>query len=234
MARSAADPAAADLAKGVGILGGTFDPIHIGHLRLGWEARTQLNLQEVRFIPCHIPPHRDTPSSESQDRLAMTRLACEAVPGFTVDDWEINRNEPSYSVETLSHIRGQIGEDTPLVFIMGMDAFRQFSHWHEWHQMLNLAHLWVAHRPRSSTPGKESEEFELLQALHVESPKDLLKEPAGSIHVYNTTALDISATQLRRDIERGQDPRFLVPDSVWHYIREHGLYNVEQSGESPD
>lgn len=224
MARSAADQAR----QGVGILGGTFDPIHIGHLRLGWEARSQLNLEEVRFIPCHIPPHRDTPSSESQHRLNMARLACDSVPGFTVDEWEIHRDEPSYSVETLTHIRTQVGAEVPLVFIMGMDAFCQFSHWHEWHQILNLAHLWVAHRPRSATPAKESEEFELLQALHVEAPRDLLKEPAGSIHVYNTTALDISATQLRRDIERGQDPRFLVPDSVWHYIRDHGLYRANQ------
>ena len=159
----------------------------------------------------------------------MTRLACEGVPGFTVDDWEINRHAPSYSVETLSHIRQQTGEHIPLIFIMGMDAFCQFSHWHAWQQILNLAHLWVAHRPGSSTPGPDSEEFELLQALHVESPKDLMKEPAGSIHVYSTTALDISATQLRRDIERGQDPRFLVPDSVWHYIRDHKLYNVDYS-----
>ncbi|MDX1693154.1 MAG: nicotinate-nucleotide adenylyltransferase [Ketobacteraceae bacterium] len=231
MARSAPEPDT----RGVGILGGTFDPIHIGHLRLGWEARVQLDLEQIRFIPCHIPPHRDRPSSHSQDRLAMARLACEPVPGFRVDDWEINRNEPSYSVETLTHIRRQTGPDTPIVFIMGMDAFCQFSHWHEWQQVLNLAHLWVAHRPGSSVPGNDSDEFELLQALHVETPTDLLKEPAGSIHVYNTTALDISATQLRRDIERGLDPRFLVPDCVWQYIHAHKLYNVNNSPEAmPD
>lgn len=211
---------------GVGILGGTFDPIHNGHLRLGWEAKLQLDLEQVRFIPCHIPPHRDTPHSNSQQRLAMAKLACDAVPGFVVDDWEISRTEPSYSVDTLSHIRNELGPDTPLIFLMGMDAFCQFSHWHEWEQILNLTHLWVAHRPGSSTPSKDSVEFELLQALHVESPHSLLKEAAGLIHVYNTTALDISSTQLRDDIERGQDPRFLLPDSVWHYIGENNLYNV--------
>ena len=212
---------------GVGVLGGTFDPIHNGHLRLGWEAKLRLGLSQVRFIPCHIPPHRDTPHELSEHRLRMTELACESVPGFETDNWEINRNQPSYSVETLTHVRNQIAPDTPLVFIMGMDAFCQFTHWHAWESILNLAHLWVAHRPRSASPSKESEEFELLQALHVESPNDLMEQPAGLIHVYNTTALDISATQLRDDIERGQDPRFLVPDSVWHYIRENKLYNFK-------
>ncbi|MCG8671343.1 MAG: nicotinate-nucleotide adenylyltransferase [Pseudomonadales bacterium] len=215
--------------RGVGVLGGTFDPIHNGHLRLGWEAKLQLNLDQIRFIPCHIPPHRDTPHGESGHRLAMTRLACEPVPGFVVDDWEINRAAPSYTVDTLSHLRKQVGEKLPIVFLMGMDAFCQFSHWHEWENILNLAHLWVAHRPGSNTPSKDSDEFELLQALHVESPNLLMDEPAGLLHVYNTTALDISSTQLRDDIERGQDPRFLLPDSVWRYIGENNLYNVGKS-----
>lgn len=218
--------------KGVGILGGTFDPIHNGHLRLGWEAKMQLGLDEVRLIPCHIPPHRNTPHSNSEHRLAMAKQACENVPGFVVDDWEIKRTTPSYSVETLTYLRQQVGDSTPLIFLMGMDAFCQFSHWHEWEQILNLAHLWVAHRPGSHTPSKDSDEFELLQALHVESPQGLLRQPAGLIHVYNTTALDISSTQLRNDIERGQDPRFLIPDSVWHYINQNSLYNVVNSDAS--
>lgn len=210
--------------KGVGVLGGTFDPIHNGHLRLGWEAKMQLGLEEVRFIPCHIPPHRDAPHSSGEQRLAMTRLACDPVPGFAVDDWEIKRAEPSYSVDTLGEIRRQLNKDTPLIFLMGMDAFRHFSQWHEWEQILNLAHLWVAHRPGSSMPEKESAEFGLLQALHVESPHCLLQQAAGLIHIYNTTALDISSTGLRDDIERGQNPRFLIPDSVWNHICQNNLY----------
>lgn len=223
------NPTATNPRPGVGILGGTFDPIHTGHLRLGWEARTQLNLKEVRLIPCHIPAHRGRPSSSAEHRLAMTELACKDVPGFMTDDWEIRRNGPSYTVETLRYLREATTPDTALVFLMGMDSFCHFCEWDEWQEILNLAHLWVASRPQTSLPDQRSDEFDLLQALNTETPSDLMNQPAGLIHHYNTTALDISATQLRGDIARGQDPRFLLPDTVWEYICQHQLYGVSST-----
>jgi nicotinate-nucleotide adenylyltransferase len=207
----------------VGVLGGTFDPIHNGHLRLGWEAVARLGLAQLRVIPCHLPPHRENPSSSAQHRLAMTRLACDDVPGFVVDDWEISRDQPSFSVHTLSHLRQQVGSQVALVFIMGLDAFNQFSRWHQWERILELAHLWVAQRPGAQVPDPSTAEGQLLKQRQTTSA-GLLQQPAGNICLYPTTALDISATGLRQQMEQGISPRFLLPDAVRAYIEHHELY----------
>lgn len=216
----------------IGVLGGTFDPIHNGHLRLAWEAYTHLGLQEVRLIPCHVPPHRDTPSSSAQHRLAMTMLACEGVPGFRVDDWEIRRDAPSYSVETLQHLRESLGGDTRIVFLMGMDAFRSFSTWHQWPRILELAHLWVAQRPGTEAPTADSQEGRLLQQRKCAHPA-LLDTLAGQICIFDSTALDIAATDLRNQMAQGISPRFLLPDSVRDYIEHHELYR-QRTTNSPN
>ncbi len=217
----------------IGVLGGTFDPIHNGHLRLGWEALSQLGLQEVRLIPCHVPPHRAEPTSSAQHRLAMARIACAQVPGFVVDDWEIRRDEPSYSVTTLTHLRQIYGSATRLVFLMGMDAFCQFSRWHQWQHILELAHLWIAQRPGATYPAGNSAEGQLLHARSVD-PSALLDTAAGNLCVYDSTALDISATQLRGQIAQGISPRFLLPDSVWDYIEQHDLYRERKTDSAND
>ena len=217
----------------IGVLGGTFDPIHNGHLRLAWEALSRLSLQEVRLYPCHVPPHRDTPNCRAEDRLHMAQLACANVPGLVVDDWEIQRHLPSYTVETLTHLREQIDSQTRLVFLMGMDAFCHFSRWHEWTRILELAHLWIAQRPGADAPAADSAEGELL-LQHRVAPSELLRTPAGKLCVYDSTALDISATQLRRQIALGISPRFLLPDSVWDYIEQHDLYRERKAEPAND
>lgn len=216
-----------------GVLGGTFDPIHTGHLRLAWEAKSRLGLDYVRLVPCHVPTHRASPDSTAKHRLTMAELACVGVPGFEVDNWEIQRNEPSYSVNTVIHIRDQIGDQAPLVFIMGMDAFNKFCSWEEWQTILKLAHLWVAHRPGSKMPEPHTTEHKLLQEL-TRSPDDLLLSPAGKICVHETTALDISATKLRQQISEGITPRFLLPDPVWAYIQQNKLYGYRNDNGSND
>ena len=210
--------------QAIGLMGGTFDPIHLGHMRLAWEATTLLGLTQMEIMPCHLPPHRDTPSSDAAHRIEMARLACSETPSFHVNDWEIGKHSASYTVETLQYLRDQTSNDTPLIFVMGMDAFRLFCRWHRWQDILNLCHLWVAHRPGSKPPKTDSEEYALLQHHRAEHPHDLLTSPTGRIHVHDTTALDISATQLREDIQQGFEPRFLLPDSVWNYIKLHQLY----------
>jgi len=217
----------------IGVLGGTFDPIHNGHLRLAWEACVQLGLQQVRLIPCHVPPHRATPSTAPRHRLAMTELACRDVPGFVVDDWEIQRDRPSYSVETLTHLREQHGPNTRIVFLMGMDAFRQFSTWHQWPQILELAHLWIAQRPGAPLPPADSQEGRLLQQRGTNA-SSLLAIPAGGLCVYDSTALDISATQLRAQMAQGISPRFLLPDAVWDYIQHNNLYQDRKAETAND
>lgn len=208
----------------IGLMGGTFDPIHLGHLRLAWEAHSLLGLTTTEIIPCHLPPHRDTPASGAHHRLEMTRLACKNTPAFHVNDWEIDKHSASYSIETIQHLREQASPETPLVFILGMDAYRLFCRWHRWQEILNLCHLWVAHRPGSPPPKTHSKEYQLLQINRAEQPHDLLAKPSGLIHVHDTTALDISATQLRDDIKQGIEPRFLLPETVWQYIKHHQLY----------
>ncbi|OUR88589.1 nicotinate (nicotinamide) nucleotide adenylyltransferase [Gammaproteobacteria bacterium 42_54_T18] len=210
--------------QAIGLMGGTFDPIHLGHLRLAWEASALLGLTQMEIMPCHLPPHRDTPSSDAAHRIKMARLACAETSNFHVNDWEIEKHSESYTVETLQYLRDQTSSETPLIFVMGMDAFRLFCRWHRWQDILNLCHLWVAHRPGSQPPETHSDEYALLEKNRAEHPHDLLSSAAGSIHVHNTTALDISATQLREDIQQGFEPRFLLPDTVWHYIKLHQLY----------
>ena len=179
-------------------------------------------------MPCHLPPHRDTPSSGANHRFEMATLACKETPTFHVNHWEIEKSSPSYSVETLQHLRDQTSATTPLIFIMGMDAFRLFSRWHRWQDILNLCHLWVAHRPGSAPPESHSKESQLLNEYRAERPKDLLSCSSGLIHVHNSTALDISATQLRDDLQDGIEPRFLIPEPVWQYIKQHSLYGWQQ------
>ena len=136
-------------------------------------------------------------------------------------------------ISTLLHVREQIGEQAPLVFIMGMDAFNQFSSWHEWQTILKIAHLWVAHRPGNRLPEDDTTEHQLLQQL--QSPADALKHcPSGKIHVHETTALDISATKLRQQIAEGITPRFLLPDAVWAYIQQNTLYGYRNDNQPND
>lgn len=209
--------------KGIGILGGTFDPVHYGHLRLAWEAYQQLQLDHVRFIPCHMPPHRGDPASKAAHRLAMVQLACASTPEFVVDERELRKHTASYSVETLLELRQEAGPERPLIFIMGMDAFCGFCNWYRWQDILNLCHLWIGHRPGSEVPDIQQPAGELLQQRQA-SATALTHSPCGRIHVQSTVALDISATYLRQQLQHGFSPRFLLPESVSDYIEQHGLY----------
>lgn len=131
----------------LGVLGGTFDPIHTGHLRLAEEAREALGLGGVRLIPAGQPPHRGEPGSTAEDRLAMARLAAAGNPGFMVDDGEVRAQQKSYTVLTLERLRAEIGPRRPLVLILGADAFAGLPTWHRWTDLFALAHLAVANRP---------------------------------------------------------------------------------------
>jgi nicotinate-nucleotide adenylyltransferase len=209
--------------KPVGLLGGTFDPIHIGHLRLALELKSALDLAEVRFIPLHSPPHRAPPRASPQQRLRMLELALDGVPGLSVDARELQRAGISYTVETLQSLRAEVG-NTPVCLLMGMDAFRLLRTWHRWNDLLEYAHLAVAKRP-----GMEPDNLEasLAALLHRRAgrPVDLHAQPAGLIVFQDIPQLDVSASHIRAEIARGREPHFLVPEPVLAYIQQERLYH---------
>lgn len=202
--------------------GGTFDPVHVGHLRMAVEAREFVGAQSVWMVPCHIPSHRQSPGAGSEQRLAMLRAATDGQPGMAVDDRELRREGASYTVDTLSEWRQELGPDRPLVWCLGSDAFAAIDRWHRWQSLLPLAHLLVLERPGMSLPG-DSTAAALLQQ-HAVSVAELASRPAGGIVRMRPTQLMVSATDVRARVKDGRSIQFLVPDAVTALIRSHGLY----------
>ena len=213
----------------IGILGGTFDPLHFGHLRLAQELAEGLVLGEVRFIPAGLPAHRAPPFASPQQRLEMVHLGMDGIPLFSLDEREIFKPAPSYTVETLLDLRRERGAMQPLCLFMGADAFLGLATWHRWRELFDLAHLVVAQRPGVAgiTRAAATLPAELLDELDrrlVNEPEAMRDAPSGAILVHPVTALDISATQIRRELAAGRSPRYLLPDAVLDYIRTNGLY----------
>jgi nicotinate-nucleotide adenylyltransferase len=206
----------------MGIFGGTFDPIHYGHLRTAYELLSTLRLPEMRFMPAGNPPHRNHTIAPNDLRLAMVRAATEGQPGFTVDDREMRREGPSYTVETLAELRSE-APARPLCLVVGMDAFLGLPKWHRWRDLLGLAHLVVAHRPgwRAPTMGPLGE---LLVDHGTGTVSDLHDGVAGRIYIHAVTQLEISSTDVRALVGAGRDPRYLMPDGVRRIIGESGCY----------
>jgi nicotinate-nucleotide adenylyltransferase len=210
----------------MGLFGGTFDPIHNGHLRTAFELREALRLAEVRFLPTGNPPHREHTQASAEIRLALVRAAVAAEPGFTVDDREVRRSGLSYSVDTLTGLREEFPARS-LCLILGMDAFLGLPNWHRWREILTLAHIVVAHRPGWKAP-LQGPLGEVMVDHGTGAIRDLHEQPAGRIYVHAVTQLEISSTELRQLISRGRDPRYLVPDSVRELLRESGCYAPRQ------
>lgn len=210
----------------LGVMGGTFDPIHFGHLRLAEEARQALGLARVLVVPAGHPRHRDQPCSSAEDRLAMVRLALGGLPQFDLDDSEVRADLPSYTVPTLERLRSELGSQRPLVLLLGVDAFLGLPSWYRWRELFELAHIAVATRP-----GYSLNEQHMGEALRSEfhhracpRPERLAKRPAGMVASFAMTPLAISATSIRAILAQGGSPRFLLPDAVLDYIQQHHLY----------
>lgn len=212
----------------IGILGGTFDPIHYGHLRLAQEIADQLRLAEVRFMPSGTPPHRAAPAAPAPDRLAMVRLATAGNALFTVDARESAGTTPDYTVDTLTAIRAETGPARPLVLMLGADAFLDLATWSRWHQLFGLAHIAVACRPGFPVDTWQSRMPQPLAAEYnarlMRQPFSVHVAPAGGVVVVPIAALDISATMIRSARRSGRSSRYLLPDDVYQYIQEHELY----------
>lgn len=207
--------------KAIGILGGTFDPIHFGHLRSALEIYQQLNFDEMRLIPCKQPPHRTQPFASAADRLAMTRIAVEQSP-LMVDDREMHRDGPSYSVDTLLSLRQEYPEAS-LCFVIGLDAFLNLPTWHKWEKIIQLANIIVMHRGNWSIPttGTISE---LLTINALKSSEKILDFSCGKVLEQSITPLNISASNIRSMLQSRISAEFLLPKPVLNYIHQHHLY----------
>lgn len=215
----------APLPAPVGVFGGTFDPIHFGHLRPALELFEQLGLERVHMIPSAVPPHRPQPVASAEQRLAMLELALAGQQGLMIDKRELERSGPSYMVDTLSSLRSEMG-DRPLCLLLGVDAFLGLSGWDRWQMLLELAHIVVAHRPgwqlhQETLP----EELRLaLSSRWLPSPSRLQETTSGGIWLQGVTQMAISATNIRERIAAGYSANYLLPASVWQYIQQQGLY----------
>jgi len=217
----------------IGLLGGTFDPIHFGHLRLAEEARETLGLAQLRLIPAGEPPHRDSPRSPAAHRLAMARMAVDGNPALVVDDIEIRHDGPSYSVLTLERLRARFGDTQALVLILGADAFEGLASWHRWREIFDLAHIAVANRPGYAPHGRRwpkvlsAELSEACEGRLLPSAEALRTRPAGGILPFDMTPLAISATLVRDLLSQGHSARYLLPDPVLDYIAAQHLYRSD-------
>lgn len=213
--------------KPIGILGGTFDPIHYGHLRLAEEMLELANLSKICFIPTGMPPHRDAPQVPAQHRSAMVQLAITDQPAFVLDDREVRRLSPCYTVDTLRELRAELGIAQPLCLLMGGDAFLQLHTWHEWEQLFELAHIVVGYRPGFTLEERIHGATEDLQKnYHVRlcAADGLSQQPCGGIAELAIPKLEISATDIRRRVAEGRTIRYLLPNAVADYIHQHHLY----------
>lgn len=209
-------------ARRIGLLGGTFNPVHIAHLRAALEVAEQLALDELRLIPSARPPHREAPLVSAEQRLAMVRLAVEGEPRLTVDDRELRRAKPSFTFDTLESLRAELATDDQLFLLLGWDAFCGLPTWHRWQELLQHCHILVLQRPDADSEAPEALR-DLLAARSVSDPQGLVG-PSGQIAFVWQTPLAVSATQIRQLLAEGRSVRFLVPDAVLAYIQTRGLY----------
>ncbi|MGI9210933.1 MAG: nicotinate-nucleotide adenylyltransferase [Methylococcaceae bacterium] len=207
-----------------GIYGGTFDPVHYGHLRTALEVREAVGLDEIRFVSCREPAHRSRPMASPEQRRKMLELALDDhTPGFVVDSRELERPGPSYMVDTLASLRSEWA-GVPLCLITGLDAFRHLPAWHEWLRLFDLAHFIVMRRPNTDTQWPEPLAGAVAGRL-VDQPCELQGTLAGRVLLLDVIQLDISATYIRQALVTGRSARYLLPDAVLDYISETGVYH---------
>ena len=212
----------------IGIFGGTFDPIHFGHLRLATELAEAFRLDQVLFIPAGLPYHRGRSAHATTDqRLTMLKLATARDARFGIDERELKREGDTYTFDTLSEIRKERGTDTSLVFLAGSDAFARIDTWHRWTELFDLAHFAVAIRADdaqwfSKGPGAFPKEAWPRITLNL---RELLGTPAGRVMTFSMTPLAISSTAIRALAGDGASIRYLTPAPVVEFIRSHQLYS---------
>lgn len=208
----------------IGMLGGTFDPVHLGHLRSAVELHEALSLDRLHMIPAQQPPLRGQPQVSAQQRLRLLEAGIAGTPGLVADDRELRRDGPSYSADTLAELRAEYGEQVRLVMAIGIDAFLRLAQWHQPERLFELAHLVVIARPGygDALPASLTE---LVEHRRVDSVEALMQRPYGSyLPLELPSLMAISATYIRECLEAGKSVRYLLPDPVEQAIEQGGLY----------
>jgi nicotinate-nucleotide adenylyltransferase len=218
------------IAGSIGVFGGMFDPVHYGHLRTAYELSLRLGLGEIRFIPCAVPPHRGSPDASPELRVRMLRAAIGAEPSFVIDERELARTGPSYTIDTLASLRAEFPAHS-LSLMIGMDEFLGLPGWKDWERLPELAHIVVAHRPGAGKP-RGGAIGALLRARGTDNGAAIAASPAGHVFVTGVTQLRISSTELKESLRAGVPPRYLMPDAVWKIILETECY-AEEATASP-
>ncbi|WP_237064068.1 nicotinate-nucleotide adenylyltransferase [Microbulbifer zhoushanensis] len=220
--------------RSIALFGGTFDPVHFGHLRMALELKEALGVDEMRMLPSHRPAHRETPGVSGAHRREMLAIALRGCSELQLDERELRRAGDTYTVDTLEELRAELGEEVSLAFCMGLDSLLTLPSWHRWEHLLELAHLVVVTRPgwqlphRNSGPGHE--EVAVLVERHAGEVSHLLSEPRGRLVLREQTLLPISATHIRQLVADGRSPRFLLPAAVLQYIEDNQLYTGAGDG----
>ena len=208
-----------------GILGGTFDPVHLGHVALAEAALAGLPLGEVLWLPSGSPGHRASPVASARDRLAMLRLATAGNPRYRIDDGELNRSESTYTVHALTRLRAQLGNEQPLALLLGSDSFLSLPTWLRWRELFDLAHIAVASRPgHLPSDGGPAPELSAEIARRSARPEQLAASAAGRIARFDMAPMEVSSSAIRLNLAAGQDTRHLLPVAVLAYIQSQHLY----------
>ena len=215
---------AAEAALPVGVFGGTFNPVHYGHLRSALELVERLGLEQLRLMPCAVPPHRELPVCSAEHRCAMVQLAVAGEPRLSCDARELHREGKSFTIDSLIELRAELGEQRSLCLVMGCDALLGITGWHRWQELLEWSHIVVIARPGWELPA-DGEVAEWLSSRCVSDAAVLRQRPAGGILVEELRPLQISSTEIRQMLAAGHSPRYLLPEPVLGYIHRHNLYH---------
>jgi nicotinate-nucleotide adenylyltransferase len=210
----------------IGLFGGTFDPVHFGHLRVALDVVQHLRLEQLRLLPLAAAVHRRQPLASPEQRMAMLRAAIRDEPVLVADDRELIRGGPSYTVVTLGSFREELGSEAPLCLLVGADAFEGLPDWQRPLDILNLVHLVVMQRPGAPT-ARDAWLREQVEQRRTDDRAALRRQAGGLIYFQTVTQLDISATRIRRMLAQGKSPRFLLPDAVLDLVQASGCYAGE-------